>query len=108
MTFGKLENGLRTADFMCCKDVLMEPFRGNCRVQMMRDGNVYMTEMKKRIRNRAIFRDDNCSLSHGHDGRWYFCFSLDEERIAELPEQLVRQASAIARKVLREIILVEK
>ena len=35
-------------------------------------------------------------------------FTLDEERIAELPEQLVCQASAIARKVLREIVLVEK
>jgi len=60
------------------------------------------------VRNRALFRDDNCSLSQGQDRRWYFCFSLDEERIAELPEQLVRQASAIARKVLREIVLVEK
>ena len=35
-------------------------------------------------------------------------FTLDEERIAELPEQLVRQASVIALKVMRELILVEK
>ena len=108
MTFGKLENGLRTADFMCCKDVLMEPFRGNCRVQMMRDGNVYIEELKKRKRNRALFREDNCSLSQGQDKRWYFCFSLDEDELKRLPRELVRQASAIALKVMRELILVEK
>lgn len=32
------------------------------------------------------------------------CFSLDEDRIGELPEQLVRQASSIAQKVIRELI----
>jgi hypothetical protein len=108
MTIGLLENGLHTADFMCCEDAQLEPFTGKCKVQLMRDGNVYITELKKRVKNKALFRDDNCSLSHGQDGRWYFCFSLDEHRIGELPEQLVRQASAIARKVLREIVLVEK
>ena len=74
------------------------------RVQGMRDGNVYMQQKPKRVRNKAIFRDDNSSLSQGRDGRWYFYFSLDEDRIGELPEQLVRQASAIAQKVLRELI----
>ena len=33
-----------------------------------------------------------------------FYFSLDEDRIGELPEQLVRQASSIAQKVIRELI----
>ena len=108
MTIGLLENGLHTADFMCCEDVELEAFSGTFKVQGMRDGNIYLTEQPKRVRNKALFRDDNATLSHGQDGRWYFCFSLDEERIAELPEQLVRQASAIARKVLREIVLVEK
>ena len=104
MTFSKLENGLRTADFMCFEDVMMEPFRGDCRVQVMRDGNVYISELKKRVRNKALFRDDNASLSHGKDGRWYFCFSLDEDELWLLPDKLVRQASAIAQKVLREIL----
>ncbi len=104
MTFSKLENGLRTADFMCFEDVRMEPFRGDCRVQVMRDGNVYISELKKRVRNKALFRDDNASLSHGKDGRWYFCFSLDEDELWLLPDKLVRQASAIAQKVLREIL----
>ena len=105
LTLGKLENGLRTMDFMCCDDVEMDAFSGNFTVQGMRDGNVYMTEKPKRVRNKAIFREDNSSLSQGQDKRWYFCFSLDENELQQLPEKLVRQASAIAQKVLRQLIL---
>ena len=103
MTFGQLENGLHTADFMCCEDVQMEAYNAKCKVQVMRDGNVYMTELPKRIRNRAIFRDDNCSLSHGRNGKYYFVFSMSEERVEEIPYQLVRQAKAIAGKFLKVI-----
>jgi len=102
MTFDMIGNGLRTADFDCCDDVKVKPFIGLCRVQIMRDGNVYMTEQPKRIRNKPRFRDDNCSLSLGRDGKWYFLFTFDN--IAQLPYQLIRQASSIARKVLKEII----
>ena len=105
MTLGMLENGLRTADFMCCEDVEMDAFSGTFKVQGMRDGNVYMTEKPKRIRNKALFRDDNASLSQGQDKRWYFYFSLDEDQLEQLPDKLVRQASAIAQKVLRELII---
>ena len=104
MTFGKLETGLRTADFVCCEDVEMETFRGIFNVQGMHDGNVYMQEKPKRIRNKAIFRDDNASLSQGQDKRWYFYFSLDEDQLEQLPEKLVRQAGTIAQKVIRELI----
>ena len=104
LTIGMLETGLRTIDFECCEDVEVEPFKGIFRVQGMRDGNVYMQQKPRRIRNKALFRDDNCALSHGQDGRWYFYFSVDEDRIGELPEQLVRQASSIAQKVIRELI----
>ena len=104
LTLGLLENGLRSADFACCEDVETEPFKGDFHVQGMRDGNVYMQQKPKRVRNRAIFRDDNASLTLGRDGRYYFCFSMDEARIGELPEQLVRQASVIAQKVIRELV----
>ena len=104
MTIGKSENGLRRVDFECCEDVELEAFVAHFKVQCMRDGNIYMTELPKRIRNKAIFRDDNASLSHGQDGKYYFYFSIDEERVDELPQQLVRQAGAIAQKVLRELI----
>jgi hypothetical protein len=105
MTIGMLENGLKTADFMCCEDVEMEAFSGDFKVEGKRDGNVYMTEKPKRIRNKALFRDDNASLSQGQDKRWYFYFSLDEDQLEQLPDKLVRQAGAIAQKVLRELIL---
>lgn len=104
LTIGMLATGLRTIEFECCEDVEVEPFKGDFRVQGMHNGNVYMTEKPKRIRNKAIFRDDNASLSQGQDKRWYFYFSLDEDRIGELPELLVRQASSIAQKVIRELI----
>ena len=105
MTIGMLENGLKTADFMCCEDVETEAFSGTFKVEGKRDGNVYMTEKPKRIRNKAIFRDDNASLSQGQNRKWYFFFSLEEDQLEQLPEKLVRQASAIAQKVLRELIL---
>ena len=103
MVFGELENGLRAAEFECCEDVEMEPFIGNCKVQMMRDGNVYITELPKRIRNKALFREDNSSLSKGQNGRYYFYFSLPVEEVEHLPEKLVKEASAIAGKVIRSL-----
>ena len=105
MTIGMLENGLKTADFMCCEDVEMESFSGTFKVEGKRDGNLYMVEQPKRIRNKAVFRDDNATLSQGQDKRWYFYFSLDEDQLEQLPDKLVRQASAIAQKVLRELII---
>ena len=104
MTIGMLETGQRTLDFECCEDVIAEAFRGHFLVQGMRDGNVYMTQKPKRVRNKALFRDDNASLSQGRDGKYYFYFSLDENQLEQLPEKLVRQASAIAQKVIRELI----
>ena len=104
MAFGKLENGLHTLDFECCEDVVAEAFHGHFFVQAMRDGNVYMTETPKRHKNKPIFRDDNCSLTHGKNGKYYFVFTMDDDRIGELPQQLVQQAGNIARKVLKEII----
>ena len=104
MTIGMLENELIIADFMCCEDVEMQAFSGTFKVEGKRDGNVYMTQQPKRRRNKAIFRDDNASLSQGQDKRWYFYFSLDENQLEQLPEKLVHQASAIAQKVIRELI----
>ena len=105
MTLGMLENGLKMADFQCCEDVEMEAFSGTFKVQGMRDGNVYMTEKPKRIKNKPIFREDNASLSQGQDKRWYFYFSLDEDQLEQLPEKLVHQASAIAQKVVRRLLV---
>jgi hypothetical protein len=105
MNLGKLNNGLHTMDFMSMEDVDMEAFIGRCKVQMMRDGNMYITELPKRVKNKPMFRDDNCSLSLGRDGRYYFVFSLPEQLVNELPKELVRQASAIAQKVMRNLTI---
>ena len=105
MTMGMLENGLHTADFMCCEDVELDAFSGTFKVEVKRDGNVYMTEQHKRVRNKAIFKEDNCSFTHGRDGKWYFYFSMDEELIDELPQELLRQAYAIAKKVIKRFII---
>ena len=103
MTIGKLNDGRTIGEFLNCEDVRIKPFSGNFRVQGMRDGNIYFSQKPKRVRNTPIFRDDNSSLSKGRNGRYYFVFSLEEERIEELPEELVRQASEIAKKVVREM-----
>lgn len=99
MTFGELKNGQRTAVFTCCEDVQVEPLRSNCKVQMEEDGNMHITELPKRIRKKPLLRGDNCSLSLGRDGKYYFIFSLPKEYVCELPEQLERQSGAIAQKV---------
>ena len=65
MTIGMLENGLHTADFECCEDAVMESFTARCKVQLMRDGNMYINELPKRVRNKPLFREDNSSLSSG-------------------------------------------
>ncbi|MBO4561485.1 MAG: hypothetical protein J5705_05935 [Bacteroidaceae bacterium] len=104
ITMSNLENGLRTADFQCCEDVNMNPFSARCKVQAMRDGNIYITELPKRRRNKALFREDNSSLTLGNDGRYYFSFSLTAGDVNKLPQELVRQASSIAHKVMMDMI----
>ena len=104
MTLGMNKEGLRTADFACCESVEIERFSGRFKVDGMHDGNIYMVELPKRVRNQAIFRDDNSSFSKGQNGRYYFVFTLDEKRLEQVPKELVRQARAIAEKI-RTILL---
>ena len=105
LTLGLLENGLRTADFACCEDVELDAFSGTFKVQGMRDGNVYMEELPKRIRNRKpLFRQTNSSLSLGRDGYYYVRFRLPENEVTTLPRLLVNEAGAIAQWVLREVL----
>lgn len=104
MTFSQFENGMHAADFECCEDVNLDAFIGRCKVQRMRDGNLYITELPKRKRNKPLYREDNSSLSLGNDDRYYFVFTLPKQLVDELPQQLVRQANAIARKVMIDLI----
>jgi hypothetical protein len=104
MTFGATDNGLHILDFMCTECVEMEPFLANCKVQGMRDGNVYITERPKQKHNTPIFREDNSTLTLGRDGKYYFCFILPEAKVKRLPDALVHQALSIAQKVERTIL----
>ena len=93
------DDGLHTADFQCCEDVQMEPFKGDFRVQGMRDGNIYMDEKPKRIRNKPKFREDHSSLSITSHRQIYvvFCESVDE--INEAPKNMVREVQRLAKKL---------
>ena len=104
MTYGQKDNGLHTLNFVCLEDVIIEMIKGNFDVQVMEDGNIYMVQKPKRERNTPLYRDDTSSLSHGKNKKYYFTFWLPEERVAELPSELVRQASALAGKFLRGVI----
>lgn len=101
MTFGKMSDGLNALDFASFEAAELEPFIALCRVQAMRDGNVYVTELPKRVRNKPLFREDNSSLTMGKDGRYYYVFSLPGKQVGELSERLVQQALAIGQKVDR-------
>ncbi len=103
MTLGMTDNGQKMLDFMCTEYVELEPFAADCRVQAMRDGNVYITEKPRRERNTPLFREDNCSLTLGRDRRYYFVFTLPEKQLSQLPDRLVHQALTIAQKASRMI-----
>ena len=103
MTFGLVDNNLHILDFCSTDYAEVEPFIADCRVQAMRDGNVYITQKPKRVRNTPIFREDNCTFSLGQDDRYYFVFTMPKELVKTLPDQLVRQALAIAQKITRVV-----
>ena len=104
MTIGKTDNGLNMLDFMCTETVEVAPFIGDCKVQMMHNGDTYITQKPKRIHNTPLFREDNSSLTQGRDGKYHFIFALPAEQVDELPERLTHQALAIAQKVDRHIL----
>ena len=114
MTFGKLENGLHTADFQNYEgDEGIEPFCGKCKVQTMRGGNVYIEELskpKKRDNDAGQYRhrQDNSTLTLGVNEMYYFEFWLPKRRVKELPQLLVHQANEAAAKISGLICIGEK
>ena len=103
ITIQKKDDGLHTADFQCCEDVQMEPFKGDFRVQGMRDGNIYMDQKPKRKKNKPIFRQDNSSLSLGKDDVYYFIFRLPKDQLRAIPEKLVKQVNEVVMKIVTEL-----
>ena len=104
MTFVETDNNMHLLDFTNDEDAMMTPATFEGKVQVMRDGNVYITEKRKRKRNKPLFREDHSSLSLGHDGKYYFYFAMSAEQVDELPEKLAHEALTIAQKVVNEIL----
>lgn len=104
MTFIETDNNMHLLDFTNDEDAMMMPATFESKVQVMRDGNVYITEKPKRKRNKPLFREDHSSLSLGHDGKYYFYFAMSAEQVDELPEKLAHEALTIAQKVVNEIL----
>lgn len=104
MSFDELDNGLHTADFLAYERVEMEAYAGQFKVQVMRGGDVYMTELPKRIRQKPLFRQDNSSLSLGRDGMYYYVFRLPQAEVDNLPAKLVKEAREAAAKVQATIL----
>ena len=104
MAFDRTDSGLNVLEFMATELVEVPASISTCKVQVMRDGNVYITQKPRRIHNTPLFREDNCSLTLGRDGKYHFIFTLPEELVDKLPERLMLQALAIAQKVERIIL----
>ncbi len=101
MNFGQLENGRRVCDFQSTDAVMMEPFSGKCRLQVMRNGSAYITELKKKRRGKPLFRLDHSSLSLGQNDVFYFVLMMPKEQIDKLAETLVWESGEAAMKVVR-------
>ena len=106
LTIVKDEQGLNLMDFDGYDDFDAREISGLYKVKGSFDSKLIMEEKPKRNRgNKPLFKDDNSSLSLGKDGIYYFRFQLPEHMIDELPARLVRQSSAIAQKVIRELLI---
>ena len=100
MTYGYDDKGRETADFQNCDPgVLVKPFVAQCKVQRVRDGNLYVTRLPKRIRNKPMFRQDHSSVSRSRDRKYYFVMIMDEADVQEMPETLVSEAREAAEKL---------
>ena len=99
MGFGTDMNGRETMDFRSDESgVELEPFTGLCKVQKMRDANVYITRLPKRVRNKPLFRQDHSTLSHSKKTRkFYFILTLDDQE--DFATTLVREANEAAAKM---------
>lgn len=100
MTYGYDDKGRAIADFQNCETgVMVEPFTAQCKVQRCRDGNLYVTRLPKRIRNRPLFRQDHSSVSKGRDSKYYFVMVMDEADAQQMPDALIQEAREAATKL---------
>ena len=100
MTYGKLFNGLIVVDFKNYDpEVEVEPVAGKFKGRLMRDGNLYLEQLPRRIRNKPKYRQDHSSVSIGRNGKGYFVMVVDEAELDAFPQILVREANEAAAKM---------
>ena len=97
MSYGQQADGLMTADFQNYDtETCVEEFDGNCHVQRMRDGNLYLTELPKpkhkKGRGEKLYRGADSTLSIGQNHVVYFSFWMDENLLDFAPDALIHQA----------------
>ena len=105
MSFIQKTDGMLELDFNPDNEaIIMTAYTAKFKVQIMHDGTVQISELKKRRRNKPIFREDHSSLSLGFDGIYYFNFRLPKAQVEQLPDKLRREAIRIAQKVSEDIL----
>ena len=103
MTIGKLNNDLNQASFVPCEHVELEPFIGRFKVQLLRNGYLYLEQLAKRIRNHPLFRLPHSSLSFSRNAKYYYVLSAPESEAEVLPDILEQEAHEAAER-LREML----
>ena len=105
VTYNKCNNGLLRAVFECTEDIEVTSCSGTCRVQLMHDGNMYIAELPKRVKNKPQMRQKHSSPSFGKDKRYYFVFSLFAEGLHLLRGLLIKEARAVVEFILNTLPL---
>ena len=99
MTFGKLDNNMNQADFVPCEDVEVEPCIGRFKVQILRNGHVYLEQLAKRIRNNPLFRLAHSSFSYGRNAVYYYRFYAPDSEVERIPDLMEQEAHEAAERI---------
>ena len=100
VTYSKLLDGLIVVDFKNYDpEVEVEPVAGRFKGRLMHDGNLYLEQLPRRIRNKPKYRQDHSSVSIGRNGKGYFVMVVDEAELDAFPQILVREANEAAAKM---------
>ena len=101
MTFCTTENGRHALDFMNCEDADMEAFEIRCKVQGMRDGNVYITELPKALHSRSTLlrKAAHGRLSATKDEAYQLTLKVFKREGLDVKETMLREAIELINNV---------
>ncbi len=78
------ENGMKYSQFNSdFSTPVVSPYDIKARVQRMRDGTLYVSELPKKIRSQAevLFKTTHGTLSKGKDNRHRLTFMVDDDKL---------------------------